>query len=68
MAKGRKSSGGSDEQVEVLHAIWNELKGLNSRVERTNERLEQTNERLEQTNERLESLERGQSETNRRLD
>jgi septal ring factor EnvC (AmiA/AmiB activator) len=61
MAKGRKGSDGDDAQVELLRAIWNEMKGLNGRVD-------QTNSRLDQTNERLGALERGQSETNDRLE
>jgi len=34
---GRESS---DEQVELLRGIWNEMKGLNSRVDQTNVRLD----------------------------
>ena len=37
-----------DEQLEVLRAIWGEMKGLNGRVSSTNERLDQTNERLDE--------------------
>lgn len=42
-----------DEQVEILRAIWNEMKGLNARVDKTNERLDGTNERLEATKDEL---------------
>lgn len=35
------------EQVEVLRAIWNEMKALNARVDQTNARLDQTNARLD---------------------
>ena len=55
-----------DEQVELLRAIWNEMKALNGRVDKTNDRLgstngrlDATNERLDATNERLASVERG---------
>src|SRR5581483_8528370 len=50
-----------DEQVELLRAIWNEMKALNGRVDGTNGRLDETNARLEQTNARLE-------QTNARLE
>jgi gas vesicle protein len=36
-----------DEQLEVLRAIWGEMKGLNGRVGTTNERLDQTNQQLD---------------------
>jgi chromosome segregation ATPase len=49
-----------DEQVEILRAIWNEMKSLNGRVNTTNSRLDETNSRLDETNSRLE-------ETNSRL-
>ena len=45
-----------DEQVEILRAIWNEMKGLNARVDQTNARLDQTNARIEQTNARLDAM------------
>lgn len=49
MAKGRraKNGGSEDPQVELLRAIWTEMKALNSRVDKTNERLDTTNERLD---------------------
>jgi chromosome segregation ATPase len=37
-----------DEQVEILRAIWNEMKALNGRVNTTNSTLEQTNSKLEE--------------------
>ena len=42
MAKGRrtKNGGSEDPQVELLRAIWTEMKALNSRVGETNERLD----------------------------
>jgi hypothetical protein len=43
-----------DEQVEILRAIWNEMKGLNGRVNATNAQLEQTTARLELNSARLE--------------
>jgi predicted nucleic acid-binding Zn-ribbon protein len=42
-----------DEQVEILRGIWNQMKALNGRIDKTNERLDGTNERLDGTNERL---------------
>lgn len=68
MAKGRKGRGDDDPQVELLRAIWTEMKALNARVDQTNERLELTNDRLEQTNERLGGVERRQEGTNDRLE
>jgi hypothetical protein len=41
---GSKRGQPGDEQVTILRAIWNEMKALNARVEKTNERLDQTNE------------------------
>ena len=35
------------QQVELLRAIWNEMKALNGRVDQTNARLDQTNLRLD---------------------
>ena len=35
-----------DEQVEVLRAIWNEMKALNGRIDGTNHRLDAMNENL----------------------
>ena len=35
------------EQVELLRSIWNEIKGLNGRIDQTNVRLDQTNVRLD---------------------
>ncbi len=61
--------GFTNEQTEILRAIWNEMKGMKSslvfqletmrqelseRIDRTNERLDRTNERLDWTNERLD--------------
>ena len=43
---GRSKSEGA-EQVEILREIWNEMKALNSRVDKTNQRLDKTNERLD---------------------
>ena len=43
MAKPKGSGNGADradEQVEILRAIWNEMKGLNGRVDKTNDRLD----------------------------
>ena len=43
MAKPKGNGNGAgraDEQVEILRAIWNEMKGLNGRVDKTNERLD----------------------------
>jgi outer membrane murein-binding lipoprotein Lpp len=41
MAKKKNGRRGpAEEQVELLRGIWNEMKGLNSRVDKTNERLE----------------------------
>lgn len=37
-----------EEQVEILRAIWNEVKALNGRVNTTNSRLEETNTRLDE--------------------
>ena len=53
---GRAVAGkrGGNEQVEILRAIWTEMKGLNARVDQTNARLDQTNARLDQTNARLD--------------
>lgn len=68
MAKGRRSKDSEDTQVELLRAIWGEMKGLNARVDRTNERLDQTNERLDQTNERLEQMSGRLDQGNERLD
>jgi uncharacterized protein involved in exopolysaccharide biosynthesis len=36
-----------DQQVEILRAIWNEMKALNVGVDQTNAHLDQTNARLE---------------------
>jgi chromosome segregation ATPase len=47
-----------DERVEILRQIWNQMKALNGRVDKTNDRLDKTNERLDGTNERLETLSR----------
>jgi hypothetical protein len=41
------ASGARDEQVEILRAIWNEMKALNGRVEQTNLRRDRTNARLD---------------------
>lgn len=46
----------SDEQVEILRAIRNEMKALNARVDQTNARLDQINARLDQTNARLDAV------------
>jgi len=45
-----------DQQVEILRAIWSEMKALNAGVDQTNARLDQTNARLDQTNARLEAI------------
>ena len=45
MAK-KRSNGGSDEHVEILRAIWNEMKALNARIDKTNERLDAVREDL----------------------
>jgi predicted nucleic acid-binding Zn-ribbon protein len=37
---GDRKKKGSDEQVEILRMIWNEMKALNSQVGQTNERLD----------------------------
>jgi septal ring factor EnvC (AmiA/AmiB activator) len=77
----RKRNGSHDEQLEVLRAIWGEMRALNGRIETTNlelrgvsgriERLEAGFARLEQqqaqTNDRLERLERRQTEDSVRL-
>ena len=49
MPSSRKGGSGRNgrESVELLRAIWNEMKGLNSRVDTTNDRLDQTNQRLD---------------------
>ena len=47
---------GSDESVLILREIWNEMKALNGRVDRTNNGIEVTNQRLDQTNQRLDGL------------
>ena len=46
---GRAVAGkrGGNEQVEILRAIWTEMKGLNARVDQTNARLDQTYARLD---------------------
>jgi predicted nucleic acid-binding Zn-ribbon protein len=54
-----------DEQVEILRAIWNEMKALNGRVSTTNSQLEQTNARLEENTAKLEA---GLELTNARLE
>lgn len=51
----KRSNGGSDEQVEILRAIWNEMKALNARIDKTNERLDKTNERLDAVREELKN-------------
>jgi uncharacterized protein involved in exopolysaccharide biosynthesis len=38
---------GDSEQLQVLRAIWTEMKALNGRVDQTNVRLDQTNARLD---------------------
>ena len=55
---GRAVAGkrGGNEQVEILRAIWTEMKGLNARVDQTNARLDQTNARLDQTYARLDAV------------
>jgi hypothetical protein len=65
------SDGNRDEQLEVLRAMWGEMKTLNSRVNTTNERLEHgfgrlddridamgemLGARIDATNERLDGL------------
>ncbi|MBI5525688.1 MAG: hypothetical protein HY897_05085 [Deltaproteobacteria bacterium] len=50
----RGAGNGGGEQVEILRAIWNEMKGLNAGVDKTNERLEKTNGRLDKANGRLD--------------
>jgi hypothetical protein len=45
-----------DQQVEILRAIWTEMKALNGRVDQTNARLDQANARLDQTNVRLDAV------------
>lgn len=49
MAAKRGNGGGpkGNESVEILRAIWNEMKALNSRVDQTNQRIDQTNQRLD---------------------
>ena len=48
MMPTRKKTGVKrDEHLEVLRAIWGEMKILNGRIEQTNARLDQTNIRLE---------------------
>jgi phage shock protein A len=61
----------NDEHLEVLRAIWREMKTLNGAVNDTNAGLAQTNARLDQTNARLDQtntrLELGFAETNARV-
>jgi predicted nucleic acid-binding Zn-ribbon protein len=57
-----------NEQVELLRAIWNEMKALNGRVDQTNARLDQTNARLDQTNARISETNARLDQTNARLD
>jgi ferritin-like metal-binding protein YciE len=61
----KRKSGNGGETVEILRAIWREMKALNGRIDRTREelsaRIDQTNERIDQTNQRLD-------QTNQRLD
>jgi len=56
---------GSDEQTEILRAIWRQLgevsRTLGERIDQTNAHLAQLNARLDQTNTRLD-------QTNTRLD
>ena len=47
-----------DEHLEVLRAMWGELKAMNGRIGETNERLERTNGRLEGLDQRFELLTR----------
>jgi hypothetical protein len=54
MAK-KRSNGGSDEQLEVLRAIWNEMKALNARLDTTNERLDALSEGLDALREELKN-------------
>ena len=44
----RGGNGGDREQVEILRAIWNEMKGLNGRVDKTNDRLDAVRTELKQ--------------------
>jgi len=55
-ARKRDNGESSDEQVEILRAIWNEMKALNARVDKTNACLDQTNARLDETNARLDAV------------
>ncbi|HEX4448345.1 MAG TPA: hypothetical protein VH044_16480 [Polyangiaceae bacterium] len=65
-----------DEQVEVLRAIWNEMKVLNGRVETTNVRLETMNrdlsQRIDSTNQRVDAMNQNLGDridaTNHRID
>jgi hypothetical protein len=54
------SDGNSDEHLEVLRAMWGEMKTLNSRVNRVGEEISETREflgaRIDATNERLDVL------------
>jgi outer membrane murein-binding lipoprotein Lpp len=43
---GSKDPSSTDEQVAILRAIWNEMKALNARVDKTNERLDAVREEL----------------------
>jgi uncharacterized coiled-coil DUF342 family protein len=60
------------ETVKILRAIWNQMKALNSRLERgfreVNGRLDQANVRLDETNARLDQTNARLDQTNARLD
>src|SRR5689334_649664 len=49
----KKGNGSKDEHLEVLRAIWNEMKGLNARIDKTNERLDAVRVELKSENEAL---------------
>ncbi len=79
MSKSKSSDG---QQVEILRAIWNEMKALRasfdsqlgatrqelgSRIDQTNARLEQTNGGIERLDGRFETMERRQTESEVRI-
>jgi ABC-type transporter Mla subunit MlaD len=68
----KRKNGRGDESVQILRAIWREMKALNGRIDRTREelssRIDQTNQRLDQTNERLDQTNQRLDQTNERLD
>jgi chromosome segregation ATPase len=68
MAATLEATSMSDEQVELLRAIWNEMKALNGRVDKTNTRLDDTHTRLADTSTRLDGTNERLGETNARLD